>query len=134
MCGENDLSLYRCGKTTQVPQFILDDHLLTDSPLCNIICTQPRRISAIAVAERVAEERIDRLGNIVGYHIRLENVMSASTRLLFCSTGILLRRLEGDATLDGVTHVIIDEVHERTEERLAARGNELLIFLLVFLI
>ena len=72
------------------------------------------------MAERVAEERIDRLGSVVGYHIRLENVMSSSTRLLFCSTGILLRRLEGDVTLEGVTHVIIDEVHERTEERLVA--------------
>ena len=117
----------RCGKTTQVPQFILDDHLLREGPLCNIICTQPRRISAIAVAERVAEERIDRLGSVVGYHIRLENVMSSSTRLLFCSTGILLRRLEGDVTLEGVTHVIIDEVHERTEERLVAGVLFLLI-------
>lgn len=42
--------------------------------MCNIMCTQPRRISAMAVAERVAEERVDRLGRIVGYQIRLEKV------------------------------------------------------------
>ncbi|XP_022087605.1 putative ATP-dependent RNA helicase DHX57 [Acanthaster planci] len=106
-----------CGKTTQVPQFILDASLKRPGPsLCNIICTQPRRISAMAVAERVANERDVRLGGVVGYQIRLESRQSASTRLLFCTTGILLRRLEGDSSLDGVSHVIVDEVHERSEE------------------
>ena len=65
----------RCGKTTQVPQFILDFCLDgKDDALCNIVCTQPRRISAISVAERVAEERACKLGGIVGYQIRLESV------------------------------------------------------------
>ncbi|WAR00710.1 DHX57-like protein [Mya arenaria] len=106
-----------CGKTTQVPQFILDLYLTSgDLHLCNILCTQPRRISAMAVAERVADERADNLGRIVGYQIRLEKMQSSLTRLLFCTTGIVLRRLEGDTTLDGVTHLIIDEVHERSEE------------------
>ncbi|XP_038072636.1 putative ATP-dependent RNA helicase DHX57 [Patiria miniata] len=106
-----------CGKTTQVPQFILDASLKIPGPsLCNIICTQPRRISAMAVAERVANERAVKLGGVVGYQIRLENKQSTSTRLLFCTTGILLRRLEGDFNLDGVSHVIVDEVHERSEE------------------
>ncbi|KAL4238484.1 ATP-dependent RNA helicase [Mactra antiquata] len=106
-----------CGKTTQVPQFILDLYLNSgDLQLCNILCTQPRRISAIAVADRVAEERADNLGRIVGYQIRLEKMQSSMTRLLFCTTGIVLRRLEGDTTLDDVTHLIIDEVHERSEE------------------
>ncbi|XP_039595001.1 putative ATP-dependent RNA helicase DHX57 [Polypterus senegalus] len=106
-----------CGKTTQIPQFILD-HSLKGPPnaVTNIICTQPRRISAISVAERVAHERAERLGTSVGYQIRLESVKSPSTRLLYCTTGVLLRRLEGDAELCGVTHVIVDEVHERTEE------------------
>ncbi|XP_048862850.1 putative ATP-dependent RNA helicase DHX57 [Brienomyrus brachyistius] len=106
-----------CGKTTQIPQFILDDSL--KGPLhrvANIICTQPRRISAISVAERVAQERAERLGNSVGYQIRLETVRSSLTRLLYCTTGVLLRRLEGEPELGGVTHVIVDEVHERTEE------------------
>ncbi|XP_027745036.1 putative ATP-dependent RNA helicase DHX57 [Empidonax traillii] len=106
-----------CGKTTQIPQFILDASL-QGSPggVANIICTQPRRISAISVAERVAKERTERIGLTVGYQIRLESVKSSATRLLYCTTGVLLRRLEGDLTLQGITHVIVDEVHERTEE------------------
>ncbi|XP_025061494.1 putative ATP-dependent RNA helicase DHX57 isoform X2 [Alligator sinensis] len=106
-----------CGKTTQIPQFILDASL--EGPpnrVANIICTQPRRISAISVAERVAKERTERVGVTVGYQIRLESVKSSATRLLYCTTGVLLRRLEGDMTLQGITHVLIDEVHERTEE------------------
>ncbi|XP_004627688.1 putative ATP-dependent RNA helicase DHX57 [Octodon degus] len=106
-----------CGKTTQIPQFILDDSLSgPPEKVANIICTQPRRISAISVAERVAKERAERVGLTVGYQIRLESVKSSATRLLYCTTGVLLRRLEGDSTLQGVTHVIVDEVHERTEE------------------
>ncbi|XP_023779054.1 putative ATP-dependent RNA helicase DHX57 isoform X2 [Cyanistes caeruleus] len=106
-----------CGKTTQIPQFILDASLQgSPSRVANIICTQPRRISAISVAERVAKERAERIGLTVGYQIRLESVKSSATRLLYCTTGVLLRRLEGDLTLQGVTHVIVDEVHERTEE------------------
>ncbi|KAM6986672.1 putative ATP-dependent RNA helicase DHX57 isoform 1-T2 [Aplochiton taeniatus] len=106
-----------CGKTTQVPQFILDDTLSGPADgVANIICTQPRRISAITVAERVAQERAERLGNSVGYQIRLETVRSSATRLLYCTTGVLLRRLEGEADLKGVSHIIVDEVHERTEE------------------
>lgn len=62
-----------CGKTTQVPQFILDDAIEhRDGSITRIICTQPRRISAISVAERVAAERAERLGKSVGFHIRLE--------------------------------------------------------------
>ncbi|KAM4042079.1 putative ATP-dependent RNA helicase DHX57 isoform 2-T2 [Anomaloglossus baeobatrachus] len=106
-----------CGKTTQIPQFILDASLQGSVGLVsNIVCTQPRRISAISVAERVAQERAERVGLSVGYQIRLESVKSSATRLLYCTAGVLLRRLEGDVALHGVTHVIVDEVHERTEE------------------
>ncbi|XP_040000994.1 putative ATP-dependent RNA helicase DHX57 [Xiphias gladius] len=106
-----------CGKTTQIPQFILDASLSGPAEqVANIICTQPRRISAISVAQRVAQERAECLGNSVGYQIRLESVRTSATRLLYCTTGVLLRRLEGEADLKGVTHVIVDEVHERTEE------------------
>ncbi|KAH9495036.1 ATPdependent RNA helicase [Bulinus truncatus] len=104
-----------CGKTTQVPQFILDDALQTDDFNVNIVCTQPRRISATSIAERVAAERDDTLGKLVGYQIRLDADVSHFTRLLFCTTGIVIRRLEGDPNLEGVTHIIIDEVHERSE-------------------
>lgn len=141
-----------CGKSTQVPQFFLDDWLLQSSvalkdgrPIghCEVICTQPRRISAIGVAERVSDERAEKvrtpksftpsssliipdilnpesippqIGNTVGYQIRLENKISAATRLTFCTTGILLRRLQTDPMLESVSHVVVDEVHERSEE------------------
>ncbi|RZR72610.1 hypothetical protein BHM03_00014968 [Ensete ventricosum] len=83
-----------CGKTTQLPQFILEqeiEHLRGAD--CSIICTQPRRISAISVAARIASERGESLGETVGYQIRLEAKRSERTRLLFCTTGVLLRRL-----------------------------------------
>lgn len=106
-----------CGKSTQVPQYILDEWLGSSSKKhCQIICTQPRRISAIGVAERVAFERGEKVGNVVGYQIRLESKTSWRTRLLFCTTGILLRRLESDPDLESVTHIVVDEVHERSEE------------------
>lgn len=62
-----------CGKTTQVAQFILDDFIKKGKgSQCKIVCTQPRRISAISVAERVASERNENLGRSVGFQIRLE--------------------------------------------------------------
>ncbi|XP_024023595.1 DExH-box ATP-dependent RNA helicase DExH3 isoform X1 [Morus notabilis] len=103
-----------CGKTTQLPQYILESEIeAARGASCNIICTQPRRISAIAVSERVAAERGEALGESVGYKVRLEGMKGRDTRLLFCTTGILLRRLLVDRTLRGVTHVIVDEIHER---------------------
>ncbi|XP_015875842.3 DExH-box ATP-dependent RNA helicase DExH7, chloroplastic isoform X1 [Ziziphus jujuba] len=114
VCGETG-----SGKTTQVPQFILDD--MVESGLgghCNIICTQPRRIAAISVAERVADERCEpspgSSGSLVGYQVRLDSARNDKTKLLFCTTGILLRKIAGDRNLTGVTHVIVDEVHERS--------------------
>lgn len=117
-----------CGKSTQTPQFILDEYFgkLQQNPAkdnknasaepIQIICTQPRRLSAIGVAERVAAERCEKIGNVVGYQIRLENKISKATRLTFCTTGILLRRLQSDSNLSNISHIIIDEVHERSEE------------------
>lgn len=103
-----------CGKTTQLPQYILESEIeAARGAVCNIICTQPRRISAMSVSERVAAERGEKLGESVGYKVRLEGMKGRDTRLLFCTTGILLRRLLVDRTLKGVTHVIVDEIHER---------------------
>jgi ATP-dependent RNA helicase DHX36 len=105
------------GKTTQVGQLILDDYVTQNrGGECSIICTQPRRLAAISVAERVAVERDEQCGGTVGYSIRLESKMSKATRLLFCTTGVLLRRLQSDEALTGTSHVILDEVHERTIE------------------
>ncbi|XP_072227665.1 3'-5' RNA helicase YTHDC2 isoform X2 [Leuresthes tenuis] len=101
------------GKTTQIPQFLLDDCCKNRQP-CRIFCTQPRRLAAIAVAERVAAERGECVGQTVGYHIRLESRVSPKTLLTFCTSGVLLRTLmAGDGSLTTVTHVIVDEVHER---------------------
>ena len=103
-----------CGKTTQVPQFILEDAIHENrGARCSVVVTQPRRLSAMAVAERVAAERGEKIGQTVGYSIRLESKVSKDTRLLFCTTGILLRRLQSDPDLSDVTHVVVDEVHER---------------------
>ncbi|KAK3765938.1 hypothetical protein RRG08_002182 [Elysia crispata] len=101
------------GKTTQVPQLVMDDCWEKNQP-CRILCTQPRRIAAISIAERVALERGERIGQCVGYQIRLESKISPKTVLTFCTTGVLLRTLMGgDECLNQVTHVIVDEVHER---------------------
>ncbi|KAG5532313.1 hypothetical protein RHGRI_026818 [Rhododendron griersonianum] len=103
-----------CGKTTQIPQFILESEIESvRGVLCSIICTQPRRISAMSVSERVAVERGEKLGETVGYKVRLEGMKGRDTHLLFCTTGILLRRLLADRNLKGVTYVIVDEIHER---------------------
>ena len=71
------------------------------------------RIAAIAVADRVASERAESVGQTVGYQIRLEAKRSRDTKLLFCTTGVLLRRLQGDPLIKGVSHIFVDEIHER---------------------
>ncbi|EIN13864.1 P-loop containing nucleoside triphosphate hydrolase protein [Punctularia strigosozonata HHB-11173 SS5] len=102
-----------CGKTTQLPQFILDHLILSkQGASASIVVTQPRRLSAIGVAARVSAERIE--DGSVGYAIRGENKQSKYTKLLFCTTGVVLRRLAAGDSLDDVTHVVIDEVHERS--------------------
>ncbi|RMZ57361.1 hypothetical protein APUTEX25_004195 [Auxenochlorella protothecoides] len=109
------------GKTTQVPQFLLDAAIdLLRGTATSVVCTQPRRIAATSVAARVAAERGEAApgqpGGQVGYQVRFDSAMTASTRILFCTTGILLRRLASDPQLDSVSHVVVDEVHERSME------------------
>ncbi|NP_001091401.1 ATP-dependent RNA helicase DHX29 [Xenopus laevis] len=109
------------GKSTQVPQFLLEDLLFNGgSPgKCNIVCTQPRRISAMSLATRVCEELGCDSGpggknSLCGYQIRMESRTGEATRLLYCTTGILLRKLQEDSMLKNISHIIVDEVHERT--------------------
>lgn len=108
-----------CGKSTQIPQFIFDEWIESfhkDEKHLEIICTQPRRISALGVANRVANERVEKIGHSVGYQIRFDHCVSDNTRLTFCTMGVLLKRIQREPTLDSVTHIIVDEVHERSAE------------------
>lgn len=111
------------GKSTQSVQFLLDDLYIRGLGDCaNMIVTQPRRISALGLADRVADERCTRVGGEVGYTIRGESRRSKDTRITFVTTGVLLRRLQTSggkvddvvAALADVSHVVIDEVHERS--------------------
>jgi ATP-dependent RNA helicase DHX57 len=91
-----------------VPQFILDSLIQSGrGSSANILITQPRRISAISVATRVHAERMN--DGSVGYVIRGESRQTNKTKILFCTTGVLLRRLGNGDDLSSVTHVIIDE-------------------------
>jgi HrpA-like RNA helicase len=102
------------GKTTVVPTLLLNDMIQSGLGFgANIWVTQPRRISAIGVAERIASERGERVGETCGYSIKLEKKCSRKTRITLCTTGILLRRLQCDPDLANISHLIIDEVHER---------------------
>ncbi|OTB14961.1 hypothetical protein K445DRAFT_61545 [Daldinia sp. EC12] len=114
ICGETG-----CGKSTQVPSFLLE-HQLSQGRPCKIYCTEPRRISAISLARRVSEELGEGRGDLgtsrslVGYSIRLEANTSKETRLVYATTGIVMRMLEGSNELREITHLVLDEVHERS--------------------
>ncbi|GAA5938098.1 hypothetical protein JCM10213_000830 [Rhodosporidiobolus nylandii] len=114
LCGETG-----CGKSTQVPSFILEHDMRLGRDV-KIFCTEPRRISAISLAQRVSQElgeppnACGTRNSFVGYSIRLDSAVSASTRICYATTGIVLRMLEGKESLADVTHIIIDEVHERS--------------------
>ncbi|TPX76656.1 hypothetical protein CcCBS67573_g02060 [Chytriomyces confervae] len=125
------------GKTTQLPQFILAHYKAQKEsvwnkggnsrssvgnnlpPAPNVIVTQPRRIAAISVAQRVAKERGELIGrdSAIGYMVRFQTVLPRSDpedgHVVFCTSGILLRMLQDNPNLDQVTHIILDEVHER---------------------
>ncbi|NWX15132.1 DHX34 helicase, partial [Aegotheles bennettii] len=96
-----------CGKSTQVPQFLLE------AGFGRVVCSQPRRVACVSLAKRVAYESLHQYGHWVGYQIRFESSRSPSTRILFLTEGLLLRRLQRDPSLQDYGVLIADEVHER---------------------
>ncbi|OAY64295.1 ATP-dependent RNA helicase DHX8, partial [Ananas comosus] len=100
------------GKTTQLPQFLYSAGFCHDGRVIGI--TQPRRVAAVTVAKRVAEECNVELGQRVGYSIRFEDVTSSSTRIKYMTDGLLLREALLDPYLSRYSIIIVDEAHERT--------------------
>ncbi len=98
------------GKSTQVPQMLLDSGLLRDG---QVTVLQPRRLPTRMLAAWVARTRSVKLGDEVGYQMRLDNVTSAATRICYLTEGVLLRRMLADPELRGVSAIVFDEFHER---------------------
>ncbi|KAH0487281.1 MAG: hypothetical protein KVP17_002582, partial [Porospora cf. gigantea B] len=99
------------GKTTQCPQFLIQAGL--NAGMC-VACTQPRRVAAMSVAQRVAEEMDVALGAAVGYSIRFEDLTSDDTVLKYMTDGMLLREAMVDPKLSRYSVIMLDEAHERT--------------------
>ena len=106
------------GKTTQIAQFIADAGYGAPGPDGRrggmIACTQPRRVAAMSVARRVADEMDVQLGDEVGYSIRFEECSSNKTLIKFLTDGMLLREAMGDPLMERYSVIILDEAHERT--------------------
>lgn len=100
------------GKTTQLPQYLYEDGYCKDGK--KVGCTQPRRVAAMSVAARVAEEIGVKVGNEVGYAIRFEDATSDKTALKYMTDGMLLREFLTEPDLGGYSCLMIDEAHERT--------------------
>jgi pre-mRNA-splicing factor ATP-dependent RNA helicase DHX15/PRP43 len=100
------------GKTTQVPQFLVEAGYADNGLM--VCCTQPRRVAAMSVAKRVAEEMDVVLGAEVGYTIRFDDKTSESTRLKYLTDGMLLREGMTDELLKRYSVIVLDEAHERT--------------------
>lgn len=116
MVRENQVSIIvgetGSGKTTQLPQYLYEDGFTTNGKLIGV--TQPRRVAAMSVAKRVAQEMGVKIKEEVGYSIRFEDYSSPQTRIKFMTDGILLREVLLDNDLDKYSCIIIDEAHERT--------------------
>mmetsp|Transcript_82589 Transcript_82589/g.130097 ORF Transcript_82589/g.130097 Transcript_82589/m.130097 type:complete len:708 (-) Transcript_82589:50-2173(-) len=103
------------GKTTQLPQFLLEaGYHVQNGVNKGIACTQPRRVAAMSVAQRVADELDVKLGTYVGYLIRFEDMTSPETILKFMTDGMLLREAMNDPMMSNYSVIILDEAHERT--------------------
>ena len=100
------------GKTTQIPQYMWEAGFAKEGQ--KIGCTQPRRVAAMSVSARVAEEAGCKLGNEVGYSIRFEDCTSEKTKLKYMTDGMLLREFLGEPDLASYAVMMVDEAHERT--------------------
>lgn len=100
------------GKTTQIPQYLYDAGFCENDK--KIGCTQPRRVAAMSVAARVAQEMNVKLGDRVGYSVRFEAKVSDQTQIKYMTDGMLLREFLNDPTMNDYSVIIIDEAHERT--------------------
>ncbi|MDD2239247.1 MAG: ATP-dependent helicase HrpB [Kiritimatiellae bacterium] len=98
------------GKSTQVPQMLADMGILDGG---KVVILQPRRLATRLLAARVAEERNTRLGDEVGYQIRMESVCGPKTRIHFETEGILLRQMLSEPDLPSISAILFDEFHER---------------------
>ena len=98
------------GKSTQVPQMLLDGGLLGDG---RVTILQPRRLATRLLAGWVAQARNVKLGGEVGYQMRLDNVYVSATRICYVTEGVLLRQMLADPQLNGVSALVFDEFHER---------------------
>jgi ATP-dependent helicase HrpB len=98
------------GKSTRVPQMLLDGGLLGDG---QVTVLQPRRLPTRMLAKWVAQARGVKLGGEVGYQMRLDNLTSPATRICYATEGVLLRRMLADPDLKGVSAILFDEFHER---------------------
>jgi ATP-dependent helicase HrpB len=99
------------GKTTRVPLALLDEPWLAGQ---RIVMLEPRRLAARAAAARMAHTLGERVGETVGYRVRMDTVVGPRTRVEVVTEGVLTRMLQRDPTLDGTGLVIFDEFHERS--------------------
>jgi len=100
-----------CGKTTQVPKIIYENCSLENKMIC---ITQPRRIAAISISERVSEEMNRRIGDLIGYSVRFKEKMSKKTKIKYVTDGMLIRECIIDRNLSKYKYIILDEIHERS--------------------
>ncbi|KDO20470.1 hypothetical protein SPRG_13988 [Saprolegnia parasitica CBS 223.65] len=112
--GKNPLTIIQgetgCGKSTSVPQFILDE-----DPTVNMYITQPRRVAAITLASTVAKMRGEEVGNTIGYRVGQFQRDSKATRITYATTGYMLERIiHSPESIAQVTHLVLDEAHERS--------------------
>jgi ATP-dependent RNA helicase TDRD9 len=102
-------------QTTQVPKIIVDD-CLKQKMSFNILVSQPRKIAAITNSNRVSQEMNRPLGTLVGFQVSLHralNMVGEKTKVLYCTTGVILQKLLRTKTMKMYSHIILDEIHER---------------------